>query len=309
MKKFFKACKKNLATFKKNVVNFFTNSTFINKAKKTKPVLLFKKTNKMLLPYTILMILLIVIPLVIILFYSLIGATGNSLIFEINFKNFLDFFREGSFMISLLLSLGFALAAALIAIVIGYPVAYIMAFSNSKFLTKNIWILVTLPIWINMILKVIGLQTLFQIISPTLIGTPISIILGMVYAFIPFVILPIYNSLEKTDRTLIEASRDLGAGHIKTFWKVTFRQSLPGVITGGILLLVQASTSLIIFKFLGGGQISSIVQVIESYFFKGGNFGLGAAISVVMALIIFIIIIVSKYAAHYFENNKRKVKN
>lgn len=100
-------------------------------------------------------------------------------------------------MISLLLSLGFALAAALIAIVIGYPVAYIMAFSNSKFLTKNIWILVTLPIWINMILKVIGLQTLFQIISPTLIGTPISIILGMVYAFIPFVILPIYNSLEK----------------------------------------------------------------------------------------------------------------
>ncbi|WP_425378545.1 ABC transporter permease [Spiroplasma endosymbiont of Polydrusus pterygomalis] len=179
-----------------------------------------------------------------------------------------------------------------------------MAFCKSKLLSKNIWILVTLPIWINMLLKIIGLQTLFNIIAPGLLGTPISVVIGMVYAFLPFVILPIYNSLDRIDISLIEASKDLGANGFKTFWKVIFRQSIPGIIAGETLLLVQAATSLIIVKFMGNGRINLIVDVIEAYFFKGENFGIGAAISVVLALIVFLIIVLSNWLSKYFETRK-----
>lgn len=260
--------------------------------------------NPILWPYLIIMILLIVVPLLIILLYSFIQPTGNSLVFEINFKNFVTFFSEQKFVIALFLALGYSLIAALIAIVIAYPVAYVMAFCKSKLLSKNIWILVTLPIWINMLLKIIGLQTLFNIIAPSLLGTPISVVIGMVYAFLPFVILPIYNSLDKIDTSLIEASKDLGANGFKTFWKVIFRQSIPGIIAGGTLLLVQAATSLIIIKFMGNGRINLIVDVIEAYFFKGENFGIGAAISVVLALIVFLIIVLSNALSKYFETRK-----
>ncbi|WP_400248729.1 spermidine/putrescine ABC transporter permease [Spiroplasma sp. ald] len=260
--------------------------------------------NLILWPYLIIMSLLIVVPLLIILLYSFIQPTGNSLVFEINFKNFVTFFSEQKFVIALLLALGYSLIAALIAIVIAYPVAYVMAFCKSILLSKNIWILVTLPIWINMLLKIIGLQTMFNIIDPSLLGTPISVVIGMVYAFLPFVILPIYNSLDKIDTSLIEASKDLGANCFKTFWKVIFRQSIPGIIAGGTLLLVQAATSLIIVKFMGIGRINLIVDVIEAYFFKGENFGIGAAISVVLALIVFLIIVLSNSLSKYFETRK-----
>ncbi|WP_425380174.1 spermidine/putrescine ABC transporter permease [Spiroplasma endosymbiont of Stenodema calcarata] len=278
---------------------------YLNASYQAKQNKWFKRgLNPVLWPYIIIMILLIVVPLLIILLYSFIQPTGNSLVFEINFKNFIIFFSERKFVIALFLALGYSVVAALIAIVIAYPVAYLMAFCKSKLLSKNIWILVTLPIWINMLLKIIGLQTLFNMIAPGLLGTPISVVIGMVYAFLPFVILPIYNSLDKIDKSLIEASKDLGANGFKTFWKVIFRQSIPGIIAGGTLLLVQAATSLIIVKFMGNGRISLIVDVIESYFFKGENFGIGAAISVILAIIVFLIIVLSNLLSRYFETRK-----
>lgn len=278
---------------------------YLNISYQTKQSKWFKRgLNPILWPYIIIMILLIVVPLLIILLYSFIQPTGNSLVFEINFKNFVTFLSERKFVIALLLALGYSFIAALIAIVIAYPVAYVMAFCKSKLLSKNIWILVTLPIWINMLLKIIGLQTLFNIIVPGLLGTPISVVIGMVYAFLPFVILPIYNSLDKIDKSLIEASKDLGANGFKTFWKVVFRQSIPGIIAGGTLLLVQAATSLIIVKFMGNGRINLIVDVIESYFFKGENFGIGAAISVILEIIVFLIIVLSNLLSRYFETRK-----
>lgn len=306
--------KKNSECFKKqgnkikSIIKHFTVlycTKFLNIFYYIKQRKLFKKgINPILWPYIIIMILLIVVPLLIILLYSFIQPTGNSLLFEINFKNFIIFFSEQKFIISLLLTLGYSFISAIIAIIIAYPVAYVMAFCKSKLLSKNIWILVTLPIWINMLLKIIGLQTLFNIIAPGLLGTPISVIIGMVYAFLPFVILPIYNSLDKIDTSLIEASKDLGANNFKTFWKVIFRQSIPGIVTGGTLLLVQAATSLIIVKFMGNGQINLIVDVIETYFFKGENFGVGAAISVILAFVIFLIIILSNLLSKYFKGIK-----
>lgn len=255
----------------------------------------FKSWASLSYPYIAIMIFLIVLPLLIVLLYSLIQATNNAFIFKFTFDNFNAFFSESSFVIVLLTSIVYAFFATILAGLLGYPIAYIMAFKVSKLVSKNVWILVTLPIWINMLLRTIGLSIVFSIVGENvLIGTPVGIILALTYMFLPFMILPIYNSLEKTDRNLLEASQDLGASSTKTFWKVTFRFSLPGVFSGFTLMMLSAMTSLIVTKYIGGGKSVMISNIIESYFYRGANFALGAAISVILGIIVLIIIVVLK---------------
>lgn len=255
----------------------------------------FRSWASLSYPYIFLMIFLIVLPLLIVLLYSLIQATNNAFIFKFTFENFNAFFSEASFVMVLLTSIIYSFFATILAALIGYPIAYIMAFKVSKLVAKNVWILVTLPIWINMLLRTIGLSIIFSIVGEkALIGTPMGIILALTYMFLPFMILPIYNSLEKTDRNLLEASQDLGASSTKTFWKVTFRFSLPGVFSGFTLMMLSAMTSLIVTKYIGGGKSIMISNIIESYFYRGANFALGAAISVILGLIVLIIIVVLK---------------
>lgn len=265
----------------------------------------FKTWASLSYPYIVLMILLIVFPLLIVLLYSIVIATNNAFIFHFTFENYGAFFSESSFVIVLLTSITYGFFAALIAAFLAYPVAYIMAFKVSKLVSKNVWILVTLPIWINMLLRTIGLSIIFSILGDNvLIGTPIGIILAMTYMFLPFMILPIYNALEKTDHTLLEASQDLGASPIKTFWKVTFRFSLPGVFSGFTLTMLSAMTSLVVVKYIGGGKSILISNIIESYFYRGSNFSLGAAISVILGTIVLLIILLLKLLGKWATGKK-----
>lgn len=265
----------------------------------------FKSWASLSYPYIILMIFLIVLPLLIVVLYSLIQATNNAFIFKFTFKNFNAFFSESSFVMVLLSSIIFSFFATVLAALLGYPIAYIMAFKVSKLVSRNVWILVTLPIWINMLLRTIGLSIVFSLIGENvLIGTPVGIILALTYMFLPFMILPIYNSLEKTDRNLLEASQDLGASSTKTFWRVTFRFSLPGVFSGFTLMMLSAMTSLIVVKYIGGGKSVMISNIIESYFYRGANFALGAAISVVLGIIVLIIILVLKLLGRWATGKK-----
>ncbi len=270
---------------KKWVVNKFKNKDF-----KLKNGL----TKILLSPYLVIMFLLIVVPFLFILFYSFASSQNNGITFTINFNNFIYFFSNLVFIKSLTLSIAYALLASFISLIISYPFAYILAFTKSKFLKNNIFVLISMPLWITALLKMIGLQTLFNMINPNLLGTWFSIVIGMVYLFLPFMILPIYNSLEKIDVSLIHASNDLGASRTQTFWKIIFRNSISGVTTGIFLVLVQASTSLVIIKYMGVGKINLISGVIESYFFKGSNFGFGAAISFILIVFILIILFITK---------------
>lgn len=288
---FFKNIKTHFSVFKvssKGKLRRFKETTFFKK--------MTASGVSLLLPYFFLMFLLILAPLFIILLYSVINPTNDVLIFDFTKKNFVDFFYEQSFLNSLGRSLLYALVATFFAVLIGYPVAYWMAFCKSRIVAKNIWILISLPIWINMLVKVIGLKTLFDLVAQitntnSLLGTPIALVIGMIYMFIPFVIIPIFNSLDKMDRSLIEASKDLGANSYQTFWKITFRYSMPGITTGIILMLLQAATSLIVVKYIGQNKITLIPSIIESYFFQGANFGLAAAISVFLGFIILLIVV------------------
>lgn len=297
---------------KKQVTKIRKHQRFMRKMKKFEAKMKakavhfrFKSWASLSYPYIIIMIFLIVLPLLIVILYSLIVATNNTFIFRFTFANFNAFFSESSFVLVLLNSILYSFFATILAAIIGYPVAYIMAFKVSKLVSKNVWILVTLPIWINMLLRTIGLSIIFSILGEDiLIGSTVGIILAMTYMFLPFMILPIYNSLEKTDRSLLEASQDLGASSIKTFWRVTFRFSLPGVFSGFTLMMLSAMTSLIVVKYIGGGKSILISNIIESYFYRGGNFGLGAAISVILGIIVLIIILILKLLGRWATGKK-----
>lgn len=266
---------------------------------------LTKRTWLILLPFFIVAIFLIVLPLIGIVLFSIIKPSNGSLVFQTSIEKYVYLFSNGSIWLALGLGLLYAVVASVVSIIAAFPIAYIMASLKNKFVSQNLWVLVTMPMWINTILKVIGLQSLFYILAPSALGTEISIIVGMVYLFLPFAISPIYNSLESRDLSVEKAALDLGASRTKTFWHHTFRSSMPGVITAFSLVLVQAATSLLVVRYLGIGKVNLITTIIESYFFMGTDFGYGAAISVVLAIVVFIILVLAKVLSTKLESGRK----
>ncbi|AHI52491.1 spermidine/putrescine ABC transporter permease [Spiroplasma culicicola] len=263
-----------------------------------------------LLPFMVTMGFLVILPLVGIILFAIINPTGNSIKFELNLENFVRFFTSSSIMIVLGLSLLYAVIASIIAVTMAYPIALVMSQLKSKLMAKNVWVLLTLPIWISMILKILGLRSLFELLGGSALGTPFAVIVGMVYMFLPFAISPIYNALDNQDPSYYQAALDLKASKSKAFWHITFRQSLPGVFAGFTLVLVQAATSLLIVRYMGDGKINLITTIIENYFFKGTDFGFGATVAVVLALLLFLIMGITKLLSNKFEvRGSRKWKN
>jgi len=200
----------------------------------------------------------------------------------------------------LFISLRIAFITTIICILIGYPIAYIIA--NSDPHRRNIYILlVTLPMWINMLVRTyawIGILAdnglinhilqMLHLEPQKLLYTDFAVILGMVYNFVPFMILQIESSLEKMDRSLLEAANDLGADRFHRFIRVTLPLSLPGVISGITLVFLPAVSSFVIPKLMGGGGYMLIGNVIENQFITVGEWNFGSAISMIMACIIMI---------------------
>ncbi|AUM62387.1 spermidine/putrescine ABC transporter permease [Spiroplasma monobiae] len=259
------------------------------------------KVWPIMLPFMVVMGFLVVLPLLGIVIFAIVEATGNSIKFKIDFTNFIKLLTSGSILYVMFLSLLYAFIASLICVACAYPIALVMAQLKNKMLAKNVWVLVTLPIWISMILKILGLRSLFLLISPSVLGTPIAVVIGMVYMFLPFAISPIYNAIENQDPNYYLAALDLKASKSRAFWQTTFRQSLPGVFAGFTLVLVQAATSLLIVRYMGDGKINLITTIIENYFFRGTDFTFGATIAIVLALLLFAIMGVMKLISNKFE--------
>ncbi|ATG97824.1 ABC transporter permease [Mesoplasma lactucae ATCC 49193] len=256
-----------------------------------------------LAPFVLVMVFLVILPLIAVIIYSFIQPTGDAIQFKSTFENYIKMFTDRGIMIALGLSIAYALIASLLCVIVGYPIAYMMGQMRSKILAKNVWVLVTLPIWISMLLKVLGLQSFFYLLSPTFLGTPIAVIVGMVYMFLPFAITPIYDSVISRNIDLEEAAMDLGCSRTKTFFTITLRETMPGILTGFSLVIVQAATSLIVVHYLGAGKITLISSIIESYFFKGANFGYGSAIAVVLTIMVFLLMLIIKAISNKFEKN------
>lgn len=262
--------------------------------------------KRLVQPYVVWIALMIVIPMLLIVVYAFSKQGNDVLTLQFTFDNFIRFFQDEIFLGVLFTSLRIALVTTLICIVLGYPVAYFIAKMNVKRSAFFI-LLITLPMWINMLVRtyawigilsdngvINNLLAYFGMDKVKLIHTEFAVILGMVYNFIPFMILQIHASLAKMDKSLLEASSDLGANPIQTFLRVIFPLSLPGVISGITLVFLPAVSSFFIPKLLGGGDQLLVGNLIENYFITTGDWNFGSAISLIMAIIIMLSMYLTK---------------
>ena len=257
-----------------------------------------KSFFRMSYPYILWIAVFIVAPMVMILLYAL-TRTGNSMLtFQFTLDNFARFFREPTFMRVLVTSLRIALLTTVFCILIGYPAALFIAGLPEKRQTMMV-LLLTLPMWINMLLKTYawrGILLNFDFASET------KVFIGMVYDFLPYMIIQIHTSISKMNPDLKTAAFDLGANRWVTFKRVTLPLSVPGIISGITLVFLPAVSSFVIPKLLGGGDYVLIGNLIEIYFLTAGDWNFGSAISLIMALII----IASMWATKKLDRNEQE---
>lgn len=250
-------------------------------------------------PYLFWSAAFIIIPLCMVFYYGLSDKTGAFTLENIMAMGSPEHVK------ALFLSLLLSFISTLICLLLAYPLAMILSQMNVSQHSFIVFIFI-LPMWMNFLLRTLAWQTLLEktgvinnILSflhlPALniINTPYAIILGMVYNFLPFMVLPIYNVLEKIDKNVINAARDLGANSIQTFCKVTFPLSIPGVISGITMVFVPALTTFVISNLLGGSKILLIGNVIEQEFTQASNWNLGSGLSIVLMIFIIISMVIS----------------
>lgn len=265
-----------------------------------------KSFRKMTIPYIIWICIMIVVPMLLIFLYAVTKPGNNVITLDFTLENFGKFFSDGIFMETLGRSLRVALITTVLCVILGYIPAYFIAKCSEGIKMK--WVLIiTFPTWINMLVRTYAWVGILQDdgvinyllgligIGPIpMLHTEFAVVLGMVYNFIPFMILQIYTSLTKMDYSLIEAAQDLGASRFQCFMRVTLPLSLPGVISGITLVFLPAVSSFFIPKLLGGGQYVMVGNVIESEFLTSGDWNFGSAISLIMAIIIMISMYITK---------------
>ena len=260
-----------------------------------------KRFSQLAIPYIVWAAIMLLLPMALIAMYSF-TEPGNSIIsFSFTLDHYIKFFTDPDFLLILWRSIMIAVKTTVICLLLGYPVAYFIARSKER--VQNILVLcITIPMWINMLVRTyawIGLlseggliQRIFSLIgfgNTELLYTEAAVLLGMVYNFLPFMILQINTSLCKMDHSLLEAGSDLGASPVQTFLRITLPLSLPGVINGITLVFLPAVSSFFIPKLLGGGQYFLIGNMIENQFITVGEWNFGSAISMIMAIIMMLL--------------------
>ncbi|MGN1391308.1 ABC transporter permease [Sharpea azabuensis] len=273
-----------------------------------------KKFKQLVIPYIVWSILMLLLPMLLIAMYSFMKQGNSILPFKLTIHNYVKFFTDKDFLLILLRSLLIAVKTTIICLLLGYPLAYFIAKTPEK-KRNNLILLITLPMWINMLVRTyawIGLLSndglfawIFSLLGfkhVELLYTETAVLIGMVYNFLPFMILQINTALTKIDPSLIEASYDLGASKKETFRRVILPLSLSGVISGIALVFLPAVSSFFIPKLLGGGQYFLIGNVIENQFITVGEWNFGSAISMIMA----VIMMLSMYAVRRIDSNNHQ---
>lgn len=263
----------------------------MKKAIPLKNKLSLRDLNLMGSPYYVVLFFLILIPLILILFYAF-SERVNDLFISFSFNYFRQFLNEPAFIKTMLDSIKLAIYTTLVTLFIGYPTAYLITKTNKKTQTLLI-LMITAPMWVNMLLRTLAWKQIFDMLNASLLGTDFAIITGMVYVFLPFMVLPIYTVLSKIDPKLYEAADDLGANKFQTFLKVTLPLSITGVLSGITMVLLPAATTLVIPKYLGKNRYL-IGNLIEDRFLTAGNWGYGSAIAIILSVVIMAMVIFTK---------------
>ena len=265
-----------------------------------------KQFRRMTYPYIVWALILIVAPMLLIVLYAFTQQGNDVVTTRFTLDNFFRFFSDRLFAKILVRSIRVAAVTTIVCLLLGYFPAYYIAKSSEKFKMK--WVLIiTFPTWINLLVRTyawIGILDDKGIVN-TILGliglgpykimyTEFAVILGMVYNFMPFMILQIYTSLTKMDGSLLEAANDLGASPVQAFLRVTLPLSLPGIISGITLVFLPAVSSFCIPSMLGGGNYMLVGNMIEQYVLGAGDWNFGSALSLIMALITILSLYVAK---------------
>ena len=243
-------------------------------------------------PYLLWSLLFIIAPLLFVLYFAVTDLSGN-----FSFENLLSL---SAYSHTFVMSIGFSLIATVVCLLIGYPLAYCMSRTSAR-ARSILMVLLMLPMWISLLIRTYSLMALLDnggLVSTfltslgfeklTFIGTDAAVILGMVYDFLPYMVLPIYTSLTKIDPRYIEAAADLGCNSRKTLLRVIFPLTVPGIVSGVTMVFVPSISTFYISQKLGGGSFDLIGDVIERQFKNAVTYHTGAAISLVMMVLILI---------------------
>ena len=267
------------------------------------------KLSRFAVPYVIWMAIFVVAPIILMVIYAFSAADGS---FTLS-----NFSKMTTYAVVFGRSFKLAIIATVICLLIGYPISYLMAREGARF-QKIAMVLIMLPMWMNFLLRTYSWMTIlenngllnqfFQTIGLidlynnifgteieyfTMMNTQGAVVLGMVYNYLPFMILPIYSVIVKLDHSLVEAARDLGADNMRVFRRVTLPLSLPGVLSGITMVFVPSVSTFAISQMLGGGTYLLLGDLIERQFLGGAyNPQLGAAISLVMMVIVVVCMLV-----------------
>ena len=263
------------------------------------------KRNWISYPYIVWMAIFTIIPLVLVLFFAFTTKTDAG--YTLTLEHISRFF-EPIYLLVLLRSVILAVISTFICLIVGYPAAHVLA--SREFGKKNVLLLLfVIPMWMNFLLRTYAWMTLLEknglingllsmagLPALRILYTDEAVVLGMVYNFLPFMVLPIYSVLSKIDRSLIEAAGDLGCNDYKVFSRVVFPLSLPGVMSGITMVFMPAVTTFVISRLLGGGQYSLVGNLIEQQFLFVGDWNFGSAISFILMVVILIsMAVMSKY--------------
>ncbi len=255
-------------------------------------------------PVTVVMVLLVAIPLIYVAVMSFCSIDEYyNVVFDFTLDNYIRL-ANADYLKIYLQSLVIALVTTIICILVGYPFAYIIARTKSR-KKKILYMLVIIPFWTNSLIRIYGWRTLLGSsgwINSLLMGIGIikeplellykqgTTILGMVYCLIPFMILPLYTAIEKLDGSLLEASSDLGAKPVKTFFEVILPLTSGGIFSGSLMVFIPCLGYFFVSDILGGGNSDVIGNLIERQFQSGNNWPLGAALSIILIAVTLILV-------------------
>ena len=238
---------------------------------------IFNKRANWAIPYAIFLALFVALPLVLIVVYAFQDAEGG-----FSLENFVKFVEQPEAVNTFIYSIGIALITTILCILLGYPAAWILS-NRSLNRSEVMVVLFILPMWINILVRTLATVALFDFVQIPL-GEG-ALIFGMIYNFLPFMIYPIYNTLQKMDHSLIEAAEDLGATPSEVFRKVTVPLSMPGVMSGIMMVFMPTISTFAIAELLTMNNVKLFGTTIQENI-TNGMWNYGAALSLIMLVII-----------------------
>ena len=267
----------------------------------------FNFRGSLCMPYVVFMLLFVLIPLGLIIFYAFTDASGR-----FSFANWGEVFTAPEKWKTIGVTFIIATVTTIVCILIAYPIAFIL--SNSKLNKNKVLVYIfLLPMWVNFVIRTLGLKDLINGASNLLFGAQLTsthpllaIIIGMVYDYLPFTILPLYNQMLKMDKNQIEAAYDLGANSFRVFYKVIIPMTVPGIVSACMMTFMPTMSSYVIAYHMSNGKTAIIGTLIEFYVNSGSNgYNTGSVLSLVMLFIIGISIIIEKLLDSKKEETKK----